>query len=120
MLFSLSRLRLALLGKLGWQGLIRVGQQRALLKDVLRGALLVPFHDIKLREVRWYAWLSVPTSSNPRPRTRHSAGHLDENLSPWGRPRHFLVGGRRGTGRLDDGWVGPWDTSMCVTLGIHQ
>jgi hypothetical protein len=50
MLFSLSRLRLALLGKLGWRGLIRVGQQRALLKDVLRGALLVPFHDTKLRE----------------------------------------------------------------------
>jgi len=50
MLFSLARLRLALLGKLGWRGLIRFGQQRALLKDVLRGALLVPFHGTKLRE----------------------------------------------------------------------
>ena len=50
MLFSLARLRLALLGKLGWRGLIRVGQQRALLKDVLRGLLLVPFHGTKLRE----------------------------------------------------------------------
>jgi hypothetical protein len=50
MLFSLARLRLALLGKLGWRGLIRFGQQRALLKDVLRGLLLAPFHGAKLRE----------------------------------------------------------------------
>ena len=52
MLFSLARLRLALLGKLGWLGLIRFSQQRTLLKDVFRGLLLVPFHGTKLRESR--------------------------------------------------------------------
>jgi flavin-dependent dehydrogenase len=50
MLFSLARLRLALLAKLGWRGLFRFSQQRALLKDVFRGLLLVPLHDTKLRE----------------------------------------------------------------------
>jgi flavin-dependent dehydrogenase len=50
MLFSLARLRLALLAKLGWRGLLRFSQQRALLKDVFRGLLLVPLHDTKLRE----------------------------------------------------------------------
>jgi flavin-dependent dehydrogenase len=52
MLFSRARLRLALLGDFGWRGLIRFSQQRALLKDVLRGLLLVPFHGTKLRESR--------------------------------------------------------------------
>ena len=52
MVFSLARLRLALLGKLGWRGLICFSQQRALLKDVLRGLFLVPFHRTKLRESR--------------------------------------------------------------------
>ncbi|MGH9691941.1 MAG: NAD(P)/FAD-dependent oxidoreductase [Candidatus Acidiferrales bacterium] len=52
MLFSLARLRLGLLGKLGWRGLVSFSQQRALLKDVLRGLLLVPFHGAKLRESR--------------------------------------------------------------------
>src|SRR4029077_20870059 len=50
MLFSLARLRLALLAKLGWRGLLRFSQQRALLKDVFGGLLLVPLHDTKLRE----------------------------------------------------------------------
>jgi len=50
MAFGLARLRLALLGKLGWRGLISFKQQRALLKDVFRGLLLVPLHGIKLRE----------------------------------------------------------------------
>jgi flavin-dependent dehydrogenase len=52
MVFSLARLRLALLGKLGWRGVICFSQQRALLKDVLRGLFLVPFHRTKLRESR--------------------------------------------------------------------
>jgi hypothetical protein len=52
MLFSLARLRLVLLGKLGWRGLIRFSQQRALLKDVFRGVLVVPFHGTNLRESR--------------------------------------------------------------------
>jgi flavin-dependent dehydrogenase len=52
MLFSLARLRLALLRNLGWRGLIRFSQQRALLKDVARGLLLVLFRSTKLRESR--------------------------------------------------------------------
>src|SRR5580658_7786364 len=50
MLFSLARLRFALLRKLSWRGLIRFGQQRALLKDVVRGLVLLLFHGAKLRE----------------------------------------------------------------------
>jgi flavin-dependent dehydrogenase len=50
MAFDLARLRLALLRKLGWLGLFSLGQQRALLKDVLRGLFLVPFYGSKLRE----------------------------------------------------------------------
>jgi flavin-dependent dehydrogenase len=50
MAFHLARLRLALLRRLGWRALINFRQQRALLKDVLRGLLLVPFHGSKLRE----------------------------------------------------------------------
>ena len=52
MMFRLARLRLALLGKLGWRAWIRFGQQRALLKDVFRGLALVPFRGTKLRESR--------------------------------------------------------------------
>src|SRR3984885_16159368 len=50
MLFSLARLRLSLLRKLGWRGLIRFRQQRALLKDVARGLVLLLFHGAKLLE----------------------------------------------------------------------
>jgi len=52
MAFDLARLRLALLRKLGWRALFRLEQQRALLKDVLRGLFLVPFYGSKLRENR--------------------------------------------------------------------
>jgi flavin-dependent dehydrogenase len=58
--FSLARLRLALLGKLGWRGLICFDQQRALLKDVLRGLLLAPFYGIKLRESRLVRMIFSP------------------------------------------------------------
>jgi len=50
--FSLARLRLALLNKLGWRGLICFKHQRALLKDVFRGLFLVPFYGTRLRESR--------------------------------------------------------------------
>ena len=50
--FNLVRLRLSLLRKLGWRGLMWFSQHRALLKDVLRGLLLVPFYRAKLRESR--------------------------------------------------------------------
>ena len=50
MLFSLARLRLVLLRKLGWRGLIRFSQHRSLLKDVFRGLVLLLFRGAKLRE----------------------------------------------------------------------
>lgn len=50
--FNLAGLRLSLLRKLGWRGLTWFSQQRALLKDVLRGLLLAPFYRSKLRESR--------------------------------------------------------------------
>lgn len=50
MFFSLARVRLALLGKLGWQGLAQFKQQHALFKDILRGLALLPFHGAKLRQ----------------------------------------------------------------------
>jgi flavin-dependent dehydrogenase len=50
MLFSLARLRFALLRKLGWRGLIRFSQHRSLLKDLVRGLVLLLFHGTKLRQ----------------------------------------------------------------------
>jgi flavin-dependent dehydrogenase len=50
--FNLVSLRLSLLRKLGWRGLMWFSQHRALLKDVLRGLLLMPFYRAKLRENR--------------------------------------------------------------------
>ena len=52
MVFGHARLRLALLGKLGWRAWIRFSQQRALLKDVFRGLLLLPFRGTKFRQSR--------------------------------------------------------------------
>src|ERR1039458_6646130 len=72
--FSLARLRLALLAKLGWRGVISFSQQWALWKDVFRGLLLVPFHGTKLRKnwlVRW-----VFRSRSPRaPQKSRTAGN---------------------------------------------
>jgi hypothetical protein len=51
-----ARLRLALLTKLGWRGLISFSQQRALCKDLLRALLLAPFRGTKLRENRLVRW----------------------------------------------------------------
>jgi flavin-dependent dehydrogenase len=52
MAFGLARLRLNLLGKLGWRALIRFRQQRALWNDMLRWLLLVPFRGSNLRKNR--------------------------------------------------------------------
>src|SRR5579862_3069161 len=52
MFFSLARLRLSLLRKLGWHALISFRQQCALCKDFLRGLALLPFHGTKLRQSR--------------------------------------------------------------------
>jgi flavin-dependent dehydrogenase len=50
MAFHLARLRLSLLGKLGWRALFNFRQQRALFKDIWRGLSLVPFHGTNLRK----------------------------------------------------------------------
>lgn len=50
MAFGLARLRLNLLGKLGWRALIRFRQQRAIWNDILRWLLLVPFRGSNLRK----------------------------------------------------------------------
>ena len=63
MAFGLARLRLTLLGKLGWRALICFSQQRALLKDVFRGLFLVPFYGTKLRESRLVRWAFRSRSS---------------------------------------------------------
>jgi len=48
--FGLARLRLALLGKLGWRAWIHYDQLWALFKDLFRGLFLVPFYGTKMRE----------------------------------------------------------------------
>lgn len=50
LLFGLAWLRLKLLIKLGWRGLISFDQHWALLKDLGRGLALMPFRGTKLRE----------------------------------------------------------------------
>ena len=49
MFFSRVNLRLSLLRKLGWRGLVQFRQHWALGKDLLRGVVLMPFHGTKLR-----------------------------------------------------------------------
>lgn len=68
--FSLARLRLALLAKLGWRGLICFDQQRALLKDVFCALFLVLFYGVKLRESRLVRMLFSP--HDPAGRTQDS------------------------------------------------
>jgi flavin-dependent dehydrogenase len=50
MMFSLVRVRLVLLRKLGWRGWIHFRQQQALLKDLSWGLFLLLFRGTKLRE----------------------------------------------------------------------
>jgi len=82
MAFGLARLRLNLLGKLGWRALIRFRQQRALWKDVLRGLLLVPFRGSNLRK-NWlvrmkFASHEMTVESSNR---RASSGDLTQRQS---------------------------------------
>jgi flavin-dependent dehydrogenase len=72
MSFSFARLRLALLRKLGWRGLTRFRQQRAMFRDMLRGLLLLPFRGAKLRE----NWL-VRMAFRPR-----KVGFATKDLAP--------------------------------------
>ena len=81
--FGLARLRLALLGKLGWRGLICFNQQRALLKDVFRGFFLVPFYGTKLRESRLVRWAFRSRSSAfARKQVAPSSPEIVKHLSP--------------------------------------
>ena len=61
--FRLASLRLALLAKLGWRGLISFSQQRALCKDAFRGLFLMLFRGVNLRESRLVRWAFGSRSS---------------------------------------------------------
>lgn len=60
--FRLSRLRLALLKKLGWRAWIRFEQQRALMKNVFRGLLLMPLRHSNYGKVGCCPSSSVPAN----------------------------------------------------------
>ena len=82
MAFGLARLRLKLLGKLGWRSLIRFRQQRALWKDLLRGLFLLLFRGSNLRK-NWlvrmkFASHEMTVESNNR---RASSGDLTQRQS---------------------------------------
>lgn len=66
MLFSLARLRLSLLGKLGWRGWTRFEQQRQLLMDVGRAVALLPLRGKKLRESRIVPMMSGSGTTDGR------------------------------------------------------
>jgi hypothetical protein len=71
-------LRFALLRKLGWQGLIRFDQQRALFKDLVRGLVLVPFHGTKLRE-NWLVRMVFRKQSGERLDRRPQPSTMESN-----------------------------------------
>ena len=73
MAFHVARLRLSLLRKLGWRALINFRQQRALLKDLFRGLLLIPFFGVNLRK----NWLVRMKFSSPE--TKQSCEHSTSN-----------------------------------------
>jgi flavin-dependent dehydrogenase len=78
MLFGLARLRLALLRKLGWRGWIQFRQQRALLRDMLRGVALIPFHGRKLRE-NWLVRRGFPVRETMAPSKETTAAAAMES-----------------------------------------
>ncbi len=59
MLFGLARLRLDLLAALGWRGWTQFRQHRAVVRDLLRGLALLPFHGRKLRQ-NWLVRRAFP------------------------------------------------------------
>ncbi len=63
MLFGLARLRLDLLAALGWRGWTQFRQHRAVLRDLLRGLALLPFHGRKLRQ-NWLVRKMFPLHEN--------------------------------------------------------
>jgi len=81
MFFSLARLRLSLLGKLGRRAFISFGQQRALLRDFLRGVALAPFHGTKLRRSRLVRLL-FHARRNPLPSSVAASAAAPAGSSP--------------------------------------
>ena len=74
MAFHVARLRLSLLRKLGWRALINFRQQSALLKDLFRGLLLIPFFGVNLRKNRLVRMkFSSPETKQPREHSTSNA-----------------------------------------------
>lgn len=82
MAFGLARLRLKLLGKLGWRSLIRFRQQRAIWKDVLRGLFLLLFRGSNLRK-NWLVRMKFASRERARESSnrRASSGDLMQRQS---------------------------------------
>jgi hypothetical protein len=76
MAFGLARLRLKLLGKLGWRSLIRFSQQRALCKDVLRGMFLLLFRGSNLRK-NWLVRMKFPSRETAMETSHRRASSAD-------------------------------------------
>ncbi|HET6144655.1 MAG TPA: tryptophan 7-halogenase [Candidatus Acidoferrales bacterium] len=67
MFFSLARLRLSLLAKLGWQGCLRFRQHGAFLKDVFRSLCMLALRGRMLRENELVRWLISPPKVSAAP-----------------------------------------------------
>jgi flavin-dependent dehydrogenase len=80
MAFHVARLRLSLLRKLGWRALINVRQQRALLKDLFRGLLLIPFFGVNLRK-NWLVRMKFSSGETKQSR-QHSASNPQFSRNP--------------------------------------
>ncbi len=87
MLFGLARLRLDLLAALGWRGWTEFRQHRAVVRDLLRGLALLPFHSRKLRQ-NWLARRMFPLHQNmpaheeAMPNAANSAPHSTNDWMP--------------------------------------
>jgi flavin-dependent dehydrogenase len=80
MAFHLARLRLSLLGKLGWRALFNFRQQRALFKDISRGLFLVPFYGSKLRENKLVRMMFSSRETKLAPENSGSDALLSRNI----------------------------------------
>jgi hypothetical protein len=80
MAFHVARLRLSLLRKLGWRALINFRQQRALLKDLFRGLLLIPFFGVNLRK-NWLVRMKFSSGETKQSR-EHSASNAQLSRNP--------------------------------------
>ncbi len=83
MAFRLARLRLALLRKLGWRGLLWFDQHKQWCKDVLRGLALVPFYGRNLRQGRLARMVFAPRGPEVQRPTAESraSGEMVRNVS---------------------------------------